>query len=382
MDKSSGTKKFWNFCGGPSVIPDVVKEQAKEEFLSVDGSGHSMFEFNHRSPPFYKLQNEAKSNMREFLEIPDDFEILFFQGGSHLMFNSIGFNLFNTENPTCMNVVTGWWSFSTGSELSKYGTVHNVLPHVNRDNLAIHDVPAAKEWNVLPKADFVHYCDNETGTGFEFNENFPYHLFPDTPIVSDMSSNIGSKPIDWSKYGAVYACAQKNLGPTGVTVLIVRKSILKDPLPITPTSLSWKKASTSKENIINTPDVAAVYMMNLQLRNSLKEGGLPHFTKNAVDRTNILYNVIDESAGFYHNHVHGNYRSRMNVVFRVGGGNKDLEKKFITEAKANGFFHIGGHHSVGGGSRISVYNSMPTDGVVAIAQFMKDFAAANRDAKL
>lgn len=373
--KRTAAKKFFNFCGGPSVIPDAVKNQAHKNFLSVNGSGHSIFEFNHRSPPFYQLQREAKDNMRTFLEIPDDFEILFFQGGSHLMFNSIGWNLFNKENPTCMNMVTGWWSYSTGIELEKNGKVHNVLPHVTRDNLAIHDAPAvgAPEWDVLPKADFIHYCDNETGTGFEFNENFPHELFPDTPVVADMSSNIGSKKLDWSKLGAVYACAQKNLGPTGVTVLIVKKDLIKEPLDITPTSQSWLKAHTTSENIVNTPDVAAVYMMNLQLQNSLKEGGIQHFSDLATKRTNKLYDLVDNSNGFYFNHVHPDYRSRMNVVFRVGGGDVELEKKFIADAKQEGIFHIGGHHSVGGGSRLSVYNSMPDEGVDAVMDYMVDF---------
>jgi len=244
MSKKSAGKKFLNFCGGPSVIPEEVKLQAQKEFLSVDGSGHSMFEYNHRSPPFYALQKEAKTNMRSFLDIPDDFEILWFQGGSHLMFNSVGLNLFNVEDPKCLNLVSGFWAYSTGVELRKYGKVIDVLPKVTKDKLLISELKSTDYEVPAGKFDFVHYCDNETGTGFEFNGNFPYEKFGDTPIISDMSSNIGSKPIDWDKLGGVYACAQKNLGPTGVTVLIIRKDLIKDPLPICPTSISWKKPLT------------------------------------------------------------------------------------------------------------------------------------------
>jgi phosphoserine aminotransferase len=206
MSKSKVGKKMWNFCGGPSVMYDDVKLQAQKEFMSVNDSGHSMFEFNHRSPPYYAMQRETKDNLREFLSIPDTHTILFFQGGSHLMFNATGMNLFSADNPIVNNLCTGFWSYSTADELRKMGTVHDVLPHIKKGNLAPHDLPDKAEWNVHPDADFVHYCDNETATGFEMHD-LPADIFGDQPIVSDMSSNIGSREIDWSKHAAVYACA-------------------------------------------------------------------------------------------------------------------------------------------------------------------------------
>jgi phosphoserine aminotransferase len=352
---------------------DEIKLEAQKEFMNVRETGHSMFEFNHRSPAYYALQKEAKDNLRKFLSIPDTHTILFFQGGSHLMFNSIGMNLFSRDNPIVNNVCTGFWSFSTEGEQQKMGKIHNVLPHIKKGNLAPANVPEPSAWDVNPNADFVHYCDNETATGFEMTD-FPAEIFGDQPIVCDMSSNIGTRQIDWTKHAAVYACAQKNLGPTGVTVLIVRKDLCeKEGLPYCPTSLNWKTAEHSKENIINTPDVAATYMMNLNLKHSLKLGGIPYYEEQAKLKSQVIYNIIDNSDGFYSNHVDPKYRSRINVVFRIGGGDKEIEKNFLAGAKKYNIKYIGGHWSIGGGSRISLYNAMPMEGVQVVANYMREF---------
>ena len=179
------------------------------------------------------------------------------------MFAGVPLNLFSTNQSVCNNVVTGWWTVSSAVEQNKYGRSHNPLPHINKDNLIVSTLPPVNEWDIRDDAEFVHFCDNETASGFEFNE-FPYEGFGDQITVSDVSSNIGSKPIDWNKLDVAYACAQKNIGVTGVTVLIAKRDVLEsDPLPECPKMLSWKLSEHTSEHIVNTPDVAAVYMCNL-----------------------------------------------------------------------------------------------------------------------
>lgn len=294
------------------------------------------------------------------------------------MYNGIGWNMYDQEKPKCQNVVTGWWSYSAGKELRKYGEVHDVLGEIPKNELAMPNLEKY-EWKPTNDCQFVNYCDNETGTGFEFNDSFPYEKFGDTPIFADMSSNIGSKRIDWNKLGGVYACAQKNLGPTGVTFMILREDLIKEPLDICPTSQSWKVAEETTHHIFNTPDVAAVYMLNLQLQDSLRKGGIEFFEEEQRRKSKFLYKLIDASNGFYHNHVDEKYRSRCNVTFRINGGDEFLENKFNVFCREEfGINYIEGHHSLKGGHRLSVYNSQPMDAVHAVAQAMEEFQKENQ----
>jgi phosphoserine aminotransferase len=232
------------------------------------------------------------------------------------------------------------------------------------------------------KYDFIHYCDNETGSGFEFNGTFPFHKYPGIPVVADMSSNIGSKTIDWNKYGAIYACAQKNIGVAGVTMLAVRKSLLQKEelgLDICPSSLNWTKVSNAKGQIFNTPDVAAVYLMNLRVKYSIEKGNIHHRERQAAQKSGMIYDIIDDSDGFYYNHIIGPWRSRMNQTFIIDGGNKELEERFKREALERiGLHYIAPHHCIGKGIRFSTYNAQPMEAVREVANFMEDFMIENK----
>ncbi len=359
------TARIFNFSAGPAVLPVDVLEEAQQNLLSYPGVGMSILEISHRSKTFDDIIQGCEADMRTLANIPSNYKILFLQGGASLQFSMVPMNLLPAGG-SADYIITGAWSQKAAKEAKRVGTV-KVAATTEAENFA--RVPRQQELKLDPNAAFVHMTSNNTIFGTEWQ-----HL-PDVgnvPLVSDNSSDIFSGPIDISKHALIYAGAQKNLAPAGVTIVIIREDLLPRSSASLPTMLNYA-VQAENQSLYNTPPVFAIYIMRLVMTWLLKQGGLP-----AIDRVNRrkaekLYAEIDRS-GYYRGHAQKDSRSRMNVTFRLPS--EDLEKKFAKEATAAGLDGLKGHRSVGG-IRASIYNAFPEAGVEALVDFMKEFERKN-----
>lgn len=356
--------RVYNFCAGPASLPVEVLEQARDEILDWQGKGLSIMEMSHRSSEFVAVAAEAEQDLRDLLSIPDDYAVLFLQGGASSQFSAIPLNLLK-DGGVADYVNTGQWSIKAIKEAKRFGKINVV---VSAEDTNFSSIPAFDTWQLSDNASYLHYTPNETIGGVEF------HWVPkvDAPLVVDMSSTILSRPINVSDYGVIYAGAQKNIGPAGLTLVIVRKDLLGNAQAITPTMLDWKVAADS-DSMYNTPPTFSVYLAGLVFKWLKKQGGLAGIEAVNRRKAEKLYDYIDNS-GYYANPVEVASRSWMNIPFTIPDAS--LEKTFVNEANAAGLLNLAGHRSVGG-MRASIYNAVPEEAVDALIQFMKDFAKKN-----
>jgi len=357
-------RRVFNFSAGPAMVPEEVLKQAQAEMLDWHGTGMSIMELGHRGQEFKGVAEQAEADLRELMSIPNNYHVLFIAGGASTQFAMVPLNLMNNKKMADY-FDTGIWSKKAIDEAKRYGDV-NIVAQTEVSHSLAH-VPAVQNWRLNPAASYVHYTSNETIEGVEF------HDIPETgnvPLVADMTSSILSKPIDVSRYGVIYAGAQKNMGQAGITVAIVREDLIKDPLPGTPTLYSYKVTAENK-SFYNTPPTYAWYLMGLVLAWMKQKGGLDYFAKLNKRKADKLYGFIDQHPECYNNSVHLNSRSVMNVPFNLTRA--DLTDQFLSSANAVGLTNLKGHR-LAGGVRASIYNAMPEEGVDALIDFMQDFA--------
>lgn len=367
------SKHIVNFGAGPAKLPSEVLQKAQKELIHFGTSGISVLEMSHRTTDFTHIMDSAEATLRHLLSIPEQYRVMFLQGGGVGMFSAIPLNFIGRGNELSADyIIAGSWSDAAAREAEKYAKhVHRITPPSGN---AHHSIADQSKWNLNPDASYVYYCDNETIDGVEF----PF--IPETngvPLVCDMSSNFLSRPFDITKFGAVFAGAQKNVGCAGVTVVIVRSDLLDDALPVTPSVWHFAKQSANKSRV-NTPPTFAVYMLGLTLEWIKTQGGVEAMDKVNKTKSRMIYDVIDYSDGFYYCPVDASCRSCMNVSVRIGGadGDEALEKKFLTEAALEGMIHLNGHRSVGG-LRASLYNAVTMEDVKQLSRFMLDFQLNN-----
>ena len=357
--------RVFNFSAGPAMVPQEVLERAREEMLDWQGSGMSVMEMSHRDKEFMSIASKAEADLRELMAVPANYKVLFLQGGASSQFANIPMNLLRGKN-SADYINTGAWSKKAISEAKKYCKV-NVVASSEDANFTY--APAQSVLKLNGDAAYVHYCPNETIGGVEF----PY--VPETgnvPLVADMSSTILSRPVDVSKFGMIYAGAQKNIGPAGLTVVIVREDLIGQVIDGTPT-MSDYKTHADNESMYNTPPTYSWYLAGLVFEWLKGKGGLKGMAAINKAKAEKLYAAIDGS-DFYQNPVAVESRSWMNVPFTLA--NADLDKKFLEEAKKVGLVTLKGHRSVGG-MRASIYNAMPMAGIDALVSFMADFEKRN-----
>jgi phosphoserine aminotransferase len=353
--------RVFNFSAGPAMLPQAVLEQAQQEILNWQGSGMSVMEMSHRGKEFMSIAAQAEADLRELMGIADDYAVLFLQGGASSQFAMVPLNLLG-DKKSADYINTGAWSKKAIAEAKRYCDV-NVA--ASSEDSKFTTVPAQNSWQLNPEAAFVHYTPNETIGGVEF----PF--VPDTanvPLVADMSSTILSRPIDVSRYGVIYAGAQKNIGPAGLTVVIVRKDLIGQPLANTPTMFNYQVQADS-ESMYNTPPTYSWYLAGLVFAWLKEQGGLAKMAEINKRKAGKLYAAIDDS-DFYANPVDPNCRSWMNVPFTLA--NSELDSVFLEEAKEEDLMTLKGHRSVGG-MRASIYNAMPEEGVNNLIAFMAEF---------
>lgn len=366
MDPNS-EKRVINFGAGPAKLPRSVLLQAQAELLSYSGLGISVLEMSHRSPDFNKILIKAESLVRELLKVPANYKVLFLQGGGSGQFSAVPLNLIGLkEGRRADYIVTGTWSAKAAKEAEKYGAVNVIHPKLD----AYTRIPDPGSWTLDPSASYVYYCCNETVHGVEFQ----FTPDPQGPVlVSDMSSNFLSRPVDVSKFGLIYAGAQKNVGCAGVTVVIVREDLLGHALPGCPVIMDYKVLA-EMNSLYNTPPCYSIYIMGLVLEWIKNNGGSAAMETLNKKKSSMVYDVIDSSDHFYVCPVEAACRSRMNVPFRVGKkeGDEALEKQFLDGASKLGMISLKGHRSVGG-IRASLYNAVTVDDTEALVAFMKEF---------
>lgn len=354
--------RVYNFSAGPAMLPEAVLQRAEKEFLDWNGSGMNVMEMSHRGKEFMSIAAQAEADLREVMAIPDNYKILFLQGGASAQFTAIPMNLLRGKT-TADYFNTGQWSKKAIAEAKRFCDV-NIVASSEEDNFAT--VPDKSTWKLNPDAAYVHYTANETIGGVEFD-----HI-PDTgdvPLVVDLSSTILSRPIDVSRFALIYAGAQKNIGPAGLTLVIVRDDMIGDALPGTPITFDYK-VQADNDSMYNTPPTYALYMAGLGFQWLKELGGLAAMGEINQRKADKLYSFIDGS-DFYQNPVDRQYRSWMNIPFTLT--NSDLDADFLAGAKAAGLVTLKGHRSVGG-MRASIYNAMPEKGVDALITFMQEFA--------
>eukprot|EP00744_Colponema_vietnamica_P000982 GILI01001687.1.p1 GENE.GILI01001687.1~~GILI01001687.1.p1 ORF type:complete len:370 (-),score=137.30 GILI01001687.1:215-1324(-) len=361
--------RVFNFSAGPSALPVEVLEQAQRDMLSWNGCGMSVMEMSHRGKEFTSIANKAEADLRDLLEIPSNYKVLFTQGGATLQFASLPLNLLAGKTQADY-AVTGVWSDKAASEAKKYcPTVRRIVDTKSNKYTTI---PEVSSWDISPESAYVHYCANETINGVEF------HYTPEvgsSTLVADMSSNFCSKPVEVGKHGMIYAGAQKNAGIAGLTIMIVRDDLLGHSQPQTPIVMDYKTLADN-ESMYNTPPCWPMYMAGLYFDHMKRQGGLAHYAEFNTRKARYIYDVID-STDFYTCPVAPACRSNMNIPFRIKGGDEALENKFVKEAKDRyNLIELKGHRSVGG-LRASVYNGMPEEGAAKLAQFMKEFEQEN-----
>ncbi|MGF1904329.1 3-phosphoserine/phosphohydroxythreonine transaminase [Aliivibrio logei] len=356
-------EKVFNFCAGPAMLPVDVLAQAQKELVNWNGLGTSVMEISHRSKEFIKVAQESEQDLRDLLAIPDNYKVLFCQGGARAQFAAVPLNLLGDKTKADY-VDAGYWAQSAVMEANKY-CEPNVIEAITDCDGKRAVIPAS-QWPLSDDAAYVHFCPNETIDGIEIND-LP---ITDKPIVADMSSTILSRQIDISKYGVIYAGAQKNIGPAGLTIVIVRDDLLDLAAQSLPSVLNYGVLAT-QESMFNTPPTYAWYLAGLVFKWLKANGGIEAMEAHNRKKAAALYEYIDES-DFYRNDVHTNNRSLMNVPFQLA--NSDLDAQFLTLADDAGLKALKGHRVVGG-MRASIYNAMPLEGVQALVDFMKAFEA-------
>lgn len=353
--------KIFNFSAGPAVLPIPVLERAQAEMLDWHGSGMSVMEMSHRGKEFTSILEKTEADFRSLLNVPENYKVLFLQGGAIAENAMIPLNLLNERSADY--IVTGAWSKRSVDDAKPFGDIRVAA---STEASGFHHVPAFSEWQLNPDAAYVHYCTNETINGIEFVD------VPDThgvPIVADMSSHILSRPVDVSKYGVIYAGAQKNIGPAGLCIVVVRDDLLEQASPLTPAVFNWK-IQANNQSMINTPPTYSIYIAGLVFEWLKSEGGVEAIEQKNIAKAKLLYDYLDAS-DFYFNDIHMQNRSRMNVPFKLR--DESLNDAFLKGAAENGLLQLKGHRIVGG-MRASIYNAMPIAGVQALVQFMQTFA--------
>ena len=359
-----GVKRVHNFNAGPGALPLPVLERIREELLDWRGIGMSVMEMSHRSPEFEGINAAAEAGLRKHLQIPDEYAVIFVQGGGSLQFSMAPMNLCLPGKPVDL-IHTGTWTAKALGELKK-GVLHNIAASTEAEKFT--RIPRKNEIKYSPDASYVHICTNNTIEGTQWTE------MPETgnaPLVADMSSDIASRPVDVKKFGLIFAGAQKNLGPSGVTVVIIRKDLAERADKNLPTTLQYRTFIKDK-SLYNTPPTFAIYIVGLVMEWIQSEGGIAGMEKRNNAKAKALYDAIEGSGGFYKCPVEAASRSKMNVVFRVAGGDEAKEKLFGKEAAAAGLVGTPGHRSVGG-MRVSLYNAVGLDAVEALTGFMTEF---------
>lgn len=358
--------RVYNFSAGPAVLPLEVLNEAAMEMTDYKGTGMSVMEMSHRSKAYGQILAEAEADLRELMEIPDNYKVLFLQGGASQQFAMIPMNFL--KHRTADYIVTGQWAKKAYEEAKKYGAIHKIA---TSEDKTFSYIPDCSDLPVSPEADYVYICENNTIYGTKFKK------LPDTkgkPLVADVSSCFLSEPVDVKKYGMIYGGAQKNIGPAGVVIAIIREDLITDDvLPGTPTMLKYKTHADAG-SLYNTPPAYGIYICGKVFKWLKKQGGLSGIQKANEKKAKLLYDYLDESA-LFKGTVRKEDRSLMNVCFVIG--DEELEAKFIKEAKEEGLENLKGHRSVGG-MRASIYNAMPYEGVEALVAFMKKFEEANR----
>lgn len=360
-------KKIYNFCAGPAMLPEAVMQEAQAEFLNWHGTGMSAMELGHREKEFKAIAEKSESDLRQLLNIPDNYHVLFLAGGASHQFSMVPLNLFFAESSAesvknADYVNTGIWSQKAIDEGKRYGQINQVTS-ISKESLR--QIPAQTQWNSNPQATYLHYTPNETIDGIEF------HWVPETgsvPLVADMSSTFLSRPIDVNRFGIIYAGAQKNIGPAGLTLVIIRDDLVKNVAPHIPILYQYN-AHVKNKSMYNTPPTYSWYIAGLVFAWLRREGGLTAMAEKNKRKSQKFYQYLD-SQDFYHNSVHPSCRSWMNIPF--GLIDESRNEAFLQEARQEGLVNLMGHRSVGG-MRASFYNAMPEAGIDALIDFMKSF---------
>ena len=364
-------KRIYNFSAGPAILPEEVLLEAQKELFTLPGVGMSILEISHRSKTFDAILADAKNGIKQLLKVPDNYEILFLQGGASLQFSMVPLNLMPPKNKADY-ISTGSWSKKAIKEAKRVGTV-NVAATTEEgegENKFFKRIPKQSELKLDPDASYVHFTSNNTIYGTQWMSE---PEVGNVPLVCDASSDILHKPIDVSKYGLIYAGAQKNIGPSGVVLVIIRKDLLDRSQDSLHTMLNYK-IQAENDSMYNTPNTFGIYIIKLVTKHLLSLGGLSKMYEINKAKAKILYDAIDNSGGFYKGHAEKDSRSLMNLTFNLA--TPELEKKLIDEATKAGFSGLKGHRSVGG-LRASIYNAFPTKGVEDLVNFMNDFQKRN-----
>lgn len=357
--------RVYNFSAGPAVLPEEVLKEAQAEMLDYRGTGMSVMEMSHRSKAFDEIIDQTEADLRKLMQIPDNYKVLFMQGGASLQFAMIPMNFM--KNKTADYIVTGQWAKKAYQEAQKYGKVNKIA---SSEDKTFSYIPDCSDLPVSEDADYVYICENNTIYGTKFKE------LPDTKgkiLISDVSSCFLSEPVDVTKYGMLYGGVQKNIGPAGMVIAVIREDLITDDvLPGTPTMMQYKTYADNR-SMYNTPNCYCIYMCGKVFRWIMRMGGLEGMKAHNEKKAAILYDFLDQSRLFKGTVVKED-RSLMNVPFVTG--DKDLDAKFVAESKAAGFENLKGHRTVGG-MRASIYNAMPLEGVEKLVDFMKKFEEEN-----
>ncbi|MDQ2870077.1 MAG: 3-phosphoserine/phosphohydroxythreonine transaminase [Acidobacteriota bacterium] len=360
------TSRILNFAAGPAVLPEAVLEEAQRDLLALPGVGMSILEISHRSKAFDEIIQGCEADMRRLANIPPNYQVLFLQGGASLQFSMVPMNILPVGGKADY-ILTGSWSKKAVKEAQKVGTVQ-IAGSTESEKFS--RIPEASEIRIDPESAYLHFTTNNTIFGTEWEKE------PESgglPLVADASSDIFSRPIDVSRYALIYAGAQKNLAPAGATVVIIRDDMLARSPKGLPTMLDYN-THAKERSLYNTPPVFTIYVMRLVMKWLLGEGGLEGIGRRNAEKAGLLYGAMDGSGGFFRPHARPGSRSKMNITFRLPS--EDLEKRFVSEATAQGLDGLKGHRSVGG-IRASIYNAFPVAGVNALVSFMKEFQRKN-----
>ena len=358
---------IYNFSAGPAVLPEAVLRTAQQEMLDYNGTGFPVVAMSHRSEMFLSIMHHAEQDLRTLLNIPNNYKILFLQGGATTQFNMVAMNL-ATGFKRADAVVTGNWSRLAYEQMPLLTDAHIHLAAHGGQQFNYNALPAVDTWDISKDSAFVHFVINETVHGLQYQE-VPKLADDMPPLVCDMSSELLSREFNVNDYGLIYAGAQKNIGPAGVTVVIIREDLLERCPKNIPAVFNYQ-AHIDKEGMYNTPSTYPIYMSGLVFRWLLAQGGVKKIEAVNKLKAQTLYNAIDNSGGFYHNPIATDARSKMNIIFKTTSA--DLDKKFVQEAELHGLCLLKGYKSIGG-MRASIYNAMPLDGVEALTGFMADF---------
>ena len=353
-------KCTYNFSAGPAVLPKSVMLRAQAEMIDWHDSGMSVMEMSHRGKHYMSIIEKVESDFRSLFNVPKNYKVLFLQGGAIAQNSMVPLNLLNGKKANY--VVSGYWSKRSYQDALPFGDMSIAA---SSESIGYTKAPDLHEWKIDSSASYIHFCSNETIHGVEY---FDLPSVKTIPVVADMSSHILSRPVDISQFGVIYAGAQKNIGPAGLTIVIVRDDLLEVASPLTPSVFNWK-TQAENQSMINTPTTYSIYMAGLVFEWLIELGGLAAIEKQNIKKAELLYNYID-SSDFYSNPIDTKNRSRMNVPFRIQ--NEDLHASFVTGAENLGMIGLKGHRLVGG-IRASIYNAMPIEGVQALVDYMKDF---------